>query len=153
MIIFGWGHQKIKNYGPVFKHRCNHCNNEDIWQLVGISTWFTLFFIPIFPYESKHMLICPVCNYGAKVESSEVEKLKQLAQSNSDLISGKITTEEYRQRLQSSTSEKGVIDVSSSNSNTAVSDKNNDKIFCKHCGYKNVSQANFCKNCGKKINN
>jgi len=54
MIIFGWGHQTIKNIGPTFKNHCSHCNNEDYWTLTKYTTWFTLFFIPVIPYSIKY---------------------------------------------------------------------------------------------------
>jgi len=99
MIIFGWGHQKSKNYGPVFKHHCDHCNNDDYWTLHKISTWFTLFFIPVFPYESKCLLICPVCNYGVELDGQKFNELKVIAENNSALIEGRITEEEYKNRV------------------------------------------------------
>ncbi|PIS42729.1 MAG: hypothetical protein COT24_01890 [Candidatus Kerfeldbacteria bacterium CG08_land_8_20_14_0_20_40_16] len=153
MIIFGWGHQKTKNYGPVFEYTCSNCHNKNFWQLVSISTWFTLFFIPIFPYENKHLLICPVCTYGAKIERKEVENLKQLANFNSDLINGRITDQEHKQKVRATLENKQLIDTSLSNSNTRPTNQSSKALHCKYCAYKNVSKAGFCRNCGKKLNN
>jgi len=113
----------------------------------------SIFFIPIFPYENKHLLICPVCTYGAKIERKEVENLKQLANFNSDLINGRITDQEHKQKVRATLENKQLIDTSLSNSNTRPTNQSSKALHCKYCAYKNVSKAGFCRNCGKKLNN
>jgi hypothetical protein len=75
-IIFGWGAGFSKDFGPVGLHRCPNCNNEAPWHLARRRKWFTLFFVPVFPYESTHMLLCPVCGRGIQVSGKELAGLK-----------------------------------------------------------------------------
>jgi len=98
MLIFGWGHQKVKDLGPVTKHNCEHCGNEELWTLHHISKWFTLFFIPIFPYDNKYILACPICTSGFEVDSDKFKKLKEIAENNTALLQGKITEAEYEEK-------------------------------------------------------
>src|SRR3990167_6580332 len=98
MIIFGWGHQTIKNFGPTFKNHCSHCNNEEYWTLTRHTTWFTLFFIPIIPYSVKYFLSCPICQYGITLDNKQVEQIKPIAEANQLLIDGKITEVEYKNK-------------------------------------------------------
>jgi hypothetical protein len=29
-----------------------------------VTTWFTLFFIPVIPYKRRYLLACPVCGFA-----------------------------------------------------------------------------------------
>lgn len=98
MIIFGWGHTKSKYHGHLPKYYCDHCKNEEYWELHEISKWFTLFFIPIFPYERKYLFLCPICNYGVNLEYNKFCELKPFAELNEDLLANRITREEYQAR-------------------------------------------------------
>lgn len=74
-IIFGWGKRTLKNHGSVSKYHCDHCRNEESWNLCTSTTWFTLFFIPIIPYSVEHYLLCPVCSYGVNLDKSKFDNL------------------------------------------------------------------------------
>ena len=55
---------------------CNVCGEESRWQLWRIASWFTLFFIPVFPYYIKQILICPICNSNEiKITSKNKDNL------------------------------------------------------------------------------
>ena len=153
MIIFGWGHQTIKNYGATFKQKCPNCNNEGYWQLLKSTIWFTLFFIPVIPYSQKYMLLCPVCEKGIKVDFDKIYELKNLAEANTELINKRITVEEYNQRLGRVND---VTDKDESKYIEGSKDNGKDKIsvngFCSNCGNKINNEHNFCQNCGEKIN-
>ena len=99
MIIFGWGHTTIENCGVVFNDRCSHCNNHEPWSLMRIQVWFTLFFIPIFPYKDEYRLICPICERGYVIKSDKVGFIKTLAKNYSLLLEKKITLEEFQLRI------------------------------------------------------
>lgn len=98
-LLFGWGKQTIKSHGPVFRSHCDRCNNEELWQLYTRRTWFTLFFIPVIPYSTEHLVVCPVCSYGAVITSTKFEELKAVAECNMDLVNKKITEDEHRNRI------------------------------------------------------
>lgn len=98
-LVFGWGKQTIKNHGPVFRSRCDRCNNEELWLLYTRRTWFTLFFIPIIPYSTEHLVVCPICSYGAVITSAKFEELKEVANCNMDLINKKIDEEEHKNKI------------------------------------------------------
>lgn len=76
MFIFGWGFRTVKRFGFVGKHKCGACHADTGWQLVKVTTWFTLFFIPIIPTSIKRMIICSQCNAGRIINK---ELFNQLA--------------------------------------------------------------------------
>lgn len=106
-LVFGWGKQTVKNHGPVFRSRCDRCNNEELWQLYTRRTWFTLFFIPIIPYSTEHLVVCPVCSYGAVITSAKFDELKEVADCNMDLINKKIGEDEHKNKISQLMKEKG----------------------------------------------
>jgi len=64
-FVLGWGRQTNKDLGPTLPVMCPNCKNEGIWHHHQSQLWFTLFFLPVFPYQSKHLLLCDVCSRGA----------------------------------------------------------------------------------------
>mgnify|MGYP001047198293 CR=1 FL=1 len=98
-VIFGWDHQKTTNYGAVEQHKCQNCHNTEFWQLDKISKYFTFFFIPIFPHGSDYWFHCPTCNYGIKLNKSEFENYKSIAEINSAFLEKTITEEERTKQL------------------------------------------------------
>lgn len=154
MIIFGWGRQTIKQIGVTFKNLCNHCHNEDYWILTRIMTWFTLFFIPVFPYSIKYFLSCPICKYGLVLDQKQLNEIKPLAEANQLLIDGKITKEEYQAKLnQLSAGERKEIEtahIEPAKELVAPQTKNENQ-FCGRCGTKLEGGSKFCSKCGTKI--
>lgn len=78
MIIFGWGYRRTKSIGPVKESHCGRCNNSVSLELVKLSTWFTLFFIPVFPYENRKLLVCPICGAYEEISKEEFDELETL---------------------------------------------------------------------------
>lgn len=152
MIIFGWGHQTIKNIGLTFKNHCSHCNNEDYWVLTKYMTWFTLFFIPVIPYSSRYFLSCPVCQYGITLDNNQLEQVKPIAEANQLLIDGRVTEIEYKNKF-----EHLGVEVSAA-ANAIIEERPLSSLvemnkFCSECGVKIVEDTKFCGNCGVKIFN
>ena len=100
-ILFGFGHRKMKKVGETEPTKCPHCNNVKPFDLVEQSKWFTLFFIPIFPYAKERLMVCPVCRFNRKLEDdnpkmSRVWICKQITrlESCNKLESGKVVEPE-----------------------------------------------------------
>ncbi len=78
VIIFGWGGGRPKDQGAVVPMSCPNCNNDTVFRYVIARKWFTLFFIPVIPYETKHFLICPVCTGGKQLGADDARRAKQM---------------------------------------------------------------------------
>lgn len=152
-IFFGWGHTTKKVFGPVFKHMCSHCHNEEYWILTRVRVWFTLFFIPLIPYENKYHLTCPICEYGMTLNSEQISSFVPIAEVNQLLVDGQITIEEHQRRVHAlngktvnSLDEAKVHDVEPE---INTDDENDvEKRFCSQCGKSVPSDAKFCGGCG-----
>jgi len=80
-ILFGWGHRTIKLIGPTIVQECLSCNTSSYFSLVKTTDWFTLFFIPIIPYETKYYLECPICKNAFELErEKDAETLQEIAE-------------------------------------------------------------------------
>lgn len=71
MIIFGWGKRTFKELGTTERVQCGRCNNVRPWKYKKMTTWFTLFFIPVIPYEMKYFKECPICKEAVLVNRAE----------------------------------------------------------------------------------
>lgn len=87
MIIFGWGHKTLKRFGPVRKISCSNCKNESSWHLQKLTSWITLFFMPIIPYRGDYLLVCPVCRKCLELEKEEFKTIKGLMKKKDNVIS------------------------------------------------------------------
>ena len=99
MIFFGWGHQTTKDYGAALIVNCSTCNNSSWWHLQHNRVWFTLFFIPVIPYESKYWLICETCSSGIELTSNQIEIAKSLVDACQKYNEGQITENVYVSKI------------------------------------------------------
>ena len=77
MIVI-WGSRNTKKVlGNAGVYTCTHCQRAIIFQVIRVRTWFTLFWIPIFPYSNKYFVMCPTCSNGYDI--TKAEALQELA--------------------------------------------------------------------------
>lgn len=74
-IIFGWGRRTIRVLGFTAARLCANCRNTSQWQVIKVTRWFTLFFIPVIPYESRYVAMCPVCSRGIQIDAQAAQNL------------------------------------------------------------------------------
>lgn len=105
MIIWGFGKVTRSYKGGIFSRRCNFCNQDQIWQLCVMRTWFTLFFIPIIPYKTTYCIVCPNCKSFIQIQKEEFLKIKEslshssTSSSNSSTRDSKASTEDVEDKL------------------------------------------------------
>ncbi len=68
-IIFGFGRRTMRVLGFTAARLCGNCHNTSPWKVMKVTRWFTLFFIPIIPYSSKYLAVCPTCSRGVLVDA------------------------------------------------------------------------------------
>ena len=74
-IIWGFGKKTVKSYGLMPIRACGRCNNQIQYEILKVTTWFTLFFIPIIPYRTERFLVCPICHAAQEVSKEDFERL------------------------------------------------------------------------------
>lgn len=74
-IIWGFGHKTTKSFGMMTSNTCHRCNNHVQRAMVKVTTWFTIFFIPIIPYRKQYLMVCPICNDVIESSKEEFESM------------------------------------------------------------------------------
>lgn len=74
-IIFGFGRRTVRVLGFTAARLCGNCHNTSPWKVMKVTRWFTLFFIPIVPYSSKYLAICPTCSRGIQVDAKAAQSM------------------------------------------------------------------------------
>jgi len=148
MIIFGWGFQTSKDYGPIEVINCPNCNNLGWWNLVTLKKWFTLFFIPIIPYDFDNLLMCQVCNRGFLLSNDEIARAKIISKLMNEYFKKNITWEEFlKKRLELP----NTFIQDSSTQVGSINHANYEYVQCEYCGENILNNITYCKHCGKKI--
>jgi hypothetical protein len=63
--------------GIIKESLCGRCNNHTARQIVKLTTWLTLFFIPIIPYSRRYLLVCPICGQARELTKPEFKSLTE----------------------------------------------------------------------------
>ena len=74
-VIFGFGRRTVRVLGFTAARLCGNCRNTSQWKVIKVTRWFTLFFIPIIPYSSKYVAMCPTCSRGIQVDAKAAQGL------------------------------------------------------------------------------
>ena len=96
LIIYGWGKQTSKEHGPTLAVDCPNCNNYGWWELSKVTTWITLFFIPVIPYESKRYLACATCGYGVELSNQKYLEALEINKVAKQFFDDSITESDYQ---------------------------------------------------------
>ena len=67
-LMFGMGKRTTKILGVMPPDRCSHCYNMTQRVKVRVTTWFTLFLIPIIPYRIEYLAVCRLCNHTIEID-------------------------------------------------------------------------------------
>ncbi len=54
---------------------CGHCGTPAAQVLVRVSTWFSLFFIPVIPLGSKYASTCTLCGVSTKLDKAQAQQM------------------------------------------------------------------------------
>lgn len=85
LIIFGWGRQFRKLIGITFIENCWFCGQEASVGIIRVMTFFTLFFIPVFPYKTEYYVACEKCGDIQRLTVKQYNSIKTNAISIQDL--------------------------------------------------------------------
>lgn len=50
---------------------CKHCNNMVNKKIMCHDDKFTLFFVPVLPYNKRYYRTCPICSIGQEITEQE----------------------------------------------------------------------------------
>ena len=101
-ILFGWGRTTRHDHGRAFPMDCPKCHNRTFYRYLNIKVWFTLFFLPVIPYKSRHLFVCEVCSRALEFNGrAEIERAKRMVEATTQFGQSKLTEDQYRAALTS----------------------------------------------------
>ena len=71
MII--WGFRSRNRVMGQTQYVCPHCHQNSFHTIVRSRRWFTLFFIPTFPFTKKSISRCNVCGFESLVDNNQAD--------------------------------------------------------------------------------
>jgi len=75
-FIFGFGYTTTYDYEIKTETQCRKCGNYVRLHLTKITKWFTLFFIPLIPYDKKYFICCPACSDETPLNKDNFNEIK-----------------------------------------------------------------------------
>nr|WP_122012993.1 zinc-ribbon domain-containing protein [Maliibacterium massiliense] len=72
-MIFITGYRRFKKILGLSRQArvCTGCQAQIHYQVVRVISWFTFFYIPLFPYSVRYYLVCPVCDCTFQIKKAE----------------------------------------------------------------------------------
>lgn len=74
MPIVGW-ERRTRSVEATLTRHCDRCSRTEMFRLERVRAWFTLFFIPLIPYDTQFWLLCSECRCGQKLSREEHKAL------------------------------------------------------------------------------
>ena len=108
MIIFGYRAGKRKDFGEALPIRCPQCNNATFYRYMSVTSWFSLFFIPIIPIKRRDYLVCPICSRAIGVRRDQREMASRLVELTTKYRAGRIAEADYQAQLRALTGAGGL---------------------------------------------
>jgi zinc ribbon protein len=59
---------------------CAQCGRPAAQVVVRVSTWFSLFFIPVIPLGNKYLSTCTLCGVSTKLDKAQAQQMVTSAQ-------------------------------------------------------------------------
>ena len=73
-LLFGWGKQTEKDLAEKDFDICKFCHKGNL-RLKEVTSWATLFFIPVIPYKTRYVLSCENCKAGYEISKELADEM------------------------------------------------------------------------------
>ena len=73
-LIFGT-RVTTKVLGQTKVYECGRCHNRGPWNIIKVTNWLALYFIPMIPLQTQYFEECPVCHGKTLINKEEAERL------------------------------------------------------------------------------
>ena len=88
VLIVGWGGGVTQDLGEVAPTVCPRCHNAVFLHEIRSDKKFSVYFVPIYQYESNAYLACPICHTGVQLSPGQIGAADRM----------RVSTKQFRQR-------------------------------------------------------
>jgi hypothetical protein len=99
VLIMGFGPRRPKDLGEAAPALCPNCGNHVVFRLLEIRNWFSLFFIPLVPGRARHVVVCPICQYGIELSDQQLAVARHLITLTAEQTAGRGDPGTYRRAV------------------------------------------------------
>jgi hypothetical protein len=99
VLIMGYGPRRPKDHGEVAPALCPHCGNHVVFRLLELRNWFSLFLVPLVPGRARHLVVCPVCQYGIELDGATLAMAQELVELTAGQRTGSAQAGDYRRKV------------------------------------------------------
>jgi hypothetical protein len=99
MIIFGYHGGKRKDLGEALPMSCPRCNNLTTYRWMSVTSWFSLFFVPLIPLRRHDYLVCPICTRAVELTRDQREMAANLVSLTRRFRAGELAQDDYLAQL------------------------------------------------------
>ena len=151
-FIFGWGRGTDKDLGPTLPINCPNCHNDTFWHFHKRERWFTLFFIPVFPYESKYLFICPTCSRGVELKGDHLDHARRLNSTAQDYFAGKTSEADFKATIGLATESVPLLTVQADIDSSHDVTDSRPVTYCPSCAFQSFNAvATHCPSCKRLL--
>lgn len=111
IVVYGWGKRTDKDLGATYPLTCKGCERKIFINLVKVTTWLHIFFVPIIPYKSTYIMRCGFCETGFELRGDAVKRAKEINLITKRYLNKELSKVEYDacvQRIDFNVSECGI---------------------------------------------
>jgi hypothetical protein len=108
VIIFGYRAGKRRDFGEALPIRCPQCNTASFYRYVSVTSWLTLFFIPLIPLNRRDYLVCPICSRAIGVRRDQREVGARIVELTARFRAGSIAGADYESQVRAVASSGGM---------------------------------------------
>src|SRR6266700_4883018 len=72
-IMIIWGFRTRNNVMGQMQYPCPKCRQNSFHTVVRSRRWFTLFFIPLFPFTKSSISRCNICGFQTQIDNDAVD--------------------------------------------------------------------------------
>jgi hypothetical protein len=69
IVVYGKGESE-ERFGPITSLNCKNCKISNKWTVQKTTDWFTLYFIPVIPFN-KYKILCLNCQHTEIIPKAE----------------------------------------------------------------------------------
>lgn len=99
MIVFGWGGATPRDHGPTFPWTCPNCHHDGFVHYFTSTKYFRLYWIPVFPYNRRHLLLCPSCTQGFELTPTQAQQARTLSLTCAAFLKDEVGDEAYSREV------------------------------------------------------
>lgn len=137
LLMGGGNHQEKSDFTT--KEYCSKCRSIELIEFYVEYSYFSIFFIKLFKWNKKYIMLCKGCNQYEYITKEEYESAKKTGKIGDKLKDIHSNPQSYAENGDNNFTDNENVD------------KYTQDIKCVHCGFVADTDYIYCPKCGNKL--